>query len=483
MIELAERAVTQALAAGAEYADARIVRLAREDLCLRNGALADAAAPAEFGLGVRALVNGTFGFAAAPGAPRDLADLAPGVARRAVRSARDLAPTRRRPVELAPEPPHVAEWATPVAEDGFALSLEDKLELLHAADAGLGGESEIVVREVRLSLRREEQWTATSSGAAVHQVLVRSGGGIAAVAAAGHEVERRSYPSSLGGNHRGGGFEVLREMDLPGHAERVRDEAIALCFADPCEAGERTLILGSAQLMLQIHESVGHPTELDRVMHEELDLAGGSFAAADGLGSLRYGSPIVDLVADGTLPGGLATRGFDDEAVPARSFDVVRGGRLVGFHTTRDWAHAIGEGASRGNARAEGWYAPPILRMTNLSLRPGRGSLAELLADTEDGAVLADTVKTWSIDSERLEFQFTCEIGYEVAGGRLGRILRSPTYQGSTPAFWASCDAICGPAEWQVFGVPNCGKGNPLQVAEMSHGASPARFRRVRFVQ
>jgi TldD protein len=482
MQELAERAVREALEAGADYADARIVRCAREQLCLRNGELAEASAPAEFGLGVRALVNGTFGFAAVPGTHTDLFDKTAGVARRAARAARDLAPTRRRKVTLSPPTPAVGEYHTPMREDPFRVPLEEKLALLAAADDQMRARPEIVVREARLSFRRTEHWLATSDGTAVHQVLVRSGGGIVATAAARGQVEQRSYPNSCGGDHHAGGFEVVRAYDLPGAAPRVRDEALALCSAPPCPAGRRTLILGPAQLMVQIHESAGHATELDRVLSEELDLAGASFLGLQGLGHQRFGSPIVNLYSDSTEPLGLDTRGFDDEGTASRRFDVVRNGLLVGFHTSREWASAHGESLSRGALRAEGWHAPAIVRMTNLSLEPGSGTFAELLADTEDGAIFADTVKMWSIDDLRREFQFTCEIGYEVRGGKLGRLVRSPTYRGKTPEFWGACDRIAGASEWRLHGVSDCGKGNPLQLAEMSHGAAPARFRDVELV-
>lgn len=482
MQELAERAVREALAAGAEYADARIVRCAREDLCLRNGELAEAAAPAEFGLGVRALVNGTFGFAAVPGTYSDLVDMTSGVARRATRAARDLAPTRRRKVTLSPPTPAVGEYHTPIREDPFRVPLEEKLALLAEADDELRARPEIVVREARLSFRRAEHWLATSDGTIVHQVLVRSGGGIVATAAARGQVERRSYPNSCGGDHHSGGYEVVRAYGLPLEAPRVRDEALALCSAPPCPTGRRTLILGPAQLMVQLHESVGHTTELDRVLSEELDLAGASFVGLEGLGRQRFGSRLVNIYANSTEPFGLDTRGFDDEGTASGRFDVVRDGLLVGFHTSREWASAQGDDQSHSTLRAESWHAPAIVRMTNLSLAPGSGTFAELLADTEDGAIYADTVKMWSIDDQRREFQFTCEAGYELQGGKLGRLLRSPTYRGTTPEFWGACDRIAGASEWRLHGLTDCGKGNPLQLAEMSHGAAPARFRRVEFV-
>jgi len=482
MMDAAEIAVDAALAAGADYADARACRTSRESLTLRNGALASARAPDEAGLGVRVLKGGVLGFAAAPATPAEASRVARELGRRAARVAADLAPARGEPVVLAGSEGEVGEYATPVEIDPFRVPLEEKLDLLRSADAALQGAPETVVRLAHLGLRRREQFQASSEGARVHQVLVRSGGGIASTAAAHGQTERRSHPAT-GGDFRSGGFEHVLSLDLAAHGARVRDEAVALCAADPCPAGRRTLIAGGNPLALQIHESVGHATELDRVLGHEADLAGHSFATVDKLGSFRYGSPIVDLVADSTVPGGLDTRAFDDECVPSGRWHVVAGGILVGYHTSREWAGRLGEARSRAAARAEGWYDPPILRITNLSLEPGEWTLEALIADTEDGAILVDGVKTWSIDERRLNFQFTCEIGREIRGGELGRILRSPTYQGSTPEFWRSCDAICNAQHWALFGITNCAKGNPMQAAEMSHGAAPARFRDVLFVR
>ncbi|MEL6716780.1 MAG: DNA gyrase modulator, partial [Planctomycetota bacterium] len=309
-----------AMARGADAADARVVRVSTERLALRNGAVAEASAPEEFGIGVRVFKDGAVGFAAAPGTHRTLPDVAPGVARRAFSVARDLAPLRRRPVRPAGTAAAVGSYATPVEEDPFLVPLEEKLDLLRRADQGMGGRREIVSRFGLIDLRREEQWMATSEGGATHQVLVRSGGRIEAISSAGGVVERRSHPQALDGDFRSGGFEVVRSLGLVEEAERVRDEAIALCYAAPCPDGERTLILGGAQLALQIHESVGHPLELDRILGMERDLAGGSFASharGDLDGELEYGSEHVTLVADSTLAGGLDTRGWDDDGVPS----------------------------------------------------------------------------------------------------------------------------------------------------------------------
>jgi len=487
MMDIAEIAVREALDAGADHADARVNRFAREEIVLRNGELASCEAPEELGLGVRAACGGASGFSALPcasrAADRDaLRALAAEAARRAVRVARETARAVRKPLELGPREAHRGEFTTRVSIDPFAVSFAEKLDLLRAADASMRGAKETVAREASLSLRREEQWQASSEGAAIHQTLTRTGAGIAATSAARGEVQRRSYPASFGGNYKSGGFEHALAWDLAAHGARVRDESVQLCSADPCPAGKRALILASNQLMLQIHESVGHASELDRVLGHEVDLAGSSFATLDKLGTFRFGSPIVNLVADSTLEHGLDTRGFDDECAPSGRWHIVKDGVFTGYLTSRAFARRAGDERSRACARADGWYNPPIIRITNLSLMPGEWKLDDLVRDTEDG-VLCDTVKMWSIDQRRVNFQFTTEIGWEIKDGELGRMLRHPTYQGTTPEFWRSCDAICDASHWELWGVPNCGKGNPMQVAEMSHGCSPARFRDVTFVR
>ncbi len=481
-IEVARAALSALRDAGAEYADVRVNRLESEQLLVRDGRLEAAVQAEDFGIGVRVLVDGVWGFAARPLADLELdyVGLAE-IARRAVAMAAALAVARRSAVELAPLEGQSFTWRTPVVIDPFAVSLADKLDLLMAADRALSGAPAIALRETSCGLRREEQWYFSSDGAEIMQTLIRSGAGISATATANGDVQRRSYPGSLGGNYQARGWEYVQELALETHGERVRDEAIALCSAQPVEPGPHDLILGPGQLMLQIHESVGHPSELDRVLGHEVDLAGSSFATTDKLGSFRYGSEIVNLVADSTLPGGLDTRGADDDGVPSSRFHVVEDGILVGYHTSREWAAALGETQSRGTNRAEGWFNPPIVRITNLSLEPGEWELDDLIADTADG-VFCDTVKTWSIDQRRLDFQFTTEIGWRIEDGRRTRLVKNPTYQGRTPEFWGACDAICNERHWELFGVTNCGKGNPLQVAEMSHGCAPARFRGVRFL-
>lgn len=484
MMDVAKAAVQEALRNGAHFADARVVRVRRQDLALRNGAVDGADSSEELGVGVRVLVDGNWGFFAAPlfSDPKVAEQTARACGRRVPRVAQGVAACAVEPVKLSAEAGHVGEYRTSVREEPLAVPLAEKLALLREADASMAGNATVVVRESSLSVRVEEQWFASSEGAELYQELVRTGAGIAATAAAHGAVERRSYPASFGGDYASRGFEHAREMELAAHGARMRDEAAALCSAPLCPAGRRDLVLMGNQLMLQIHESVGHPTEIDRVFGHEADLAGTSFLGPEHVGRLRYGSPLVNLVADATVPGGLDTRGWDDDGVPSQAWPIVRDGIFQGFLTSREWAGRAGETRSRGSNRAEGWHNQPIVRITNLSLMPGSSSLDELIAGVEDG-VLCEGVKTWSIDQKRVNFQFTTEIGWEIRGGRRGALLRSPTYQGRTVDFWNSCDGIAGPAEWRLWGVPNCGKGNPMQVAEMSHGCAPARFRRVAFVR
>jgi TldD protein len=238
-------------------------------------------------------------------------------------------------------------------------------------------------------------------------------------------------------------------------------------------------VLGGEQLALQVHESVGHAVELDRMLGYEASYAGTSWAPVDGAGSLRYGSEAMSITADATLPGGLGSYRWDDEGVPAQPIAIVRGGVMEGFLSNRESAAEIGLERSGGCARAEGFARQPIVRMTNVNLDPGEGgSLDELLSGVERG-IYIDANRSWSIDSRRLHFQFGGEAAWEIVDGQLGRLLRDPVYSGVTPTFWGSLDAVCSAGEWQLVSLTDCGKGEPGQVARVSHGCAPARFRDV----
>lgn len=363
-------------------------------------------------------------------------------------------------------------------KDPFAVPLETRLELLLACDRELRRDPRVKVGFGSIQFLRERIRFLSTEGHDLDQILIRGGAGISATASDGRESQTRSYPMSHGGQWMSLGWELVESMDLPGNAPRVAEEAIALLGAPDCPSGRLDLILKPAQLVLQIHESVGHATELDRVLGYEANYAGTSFATVDKLGSFRYGSPLVNLVADGTVPGGLATRGYDDDGVRQTRWPIVERGVLRGYATNRELAHRVEEPGSRGCNRAETWGDIPIVRINNLSLMPGDTSWDDLVAGVDDGVIM-DCNRSWSIDQRRLNFQFGCEIGWRVHKGRITGLVRNPTYQGMTPDFWGSCDGICGPESWELVGISNCGKGQPGQTAHMSHGSSPARFRGV----
>ncbi|MEZ6021359.1 MAG: TldD/PmbA family protein [Planctomycetota bacterium] len=480
MERLTQRAVEEALRAGADYADARIVRLSQERLGVRNGALRLADAPEEFGIGVRAMKDGCWGFAAAPGLPAALVEILPGVARRAFKAARDLGSARRRPIQLSEERGHVGEYHTPVEEDPFRIPLSEKIELLRAAEAATHCRSEVVAGESMLSLRREEQWQSSSEGARLHQVLVRVGAHVTATAAANGHVELRSHPA-YGGQYLSGGYEHVRRMDLLGAAPRMGEEAVALCHAPTCPAGERTMILGGSQLALQIHESVGHPSEMDRVQGHEIDFAGASFLRPEAKGDLQYGSEHVNLEANCTLEHGLDTRGWDDEGVPSQRWPIVDRGRFVGFFTDREFASAAGETHSRGSSRAEGWYNPPIVRIPNLSLLPGEWDLEALLADTEDGALLVDGIRTWSIDQRRVNFGFTCRAAWKSRAANRTARGRPPTRAAPSTSGGAAMPSAVG--FLRSVRRAELRRNGRTRSRRWATGPAPARFRGVTFVR
>jgi TldD protein len=471
--ELIDLALDAAQSGGAAYADIRVVERETESLTVKNGALEAADSDRSVGFGVRVLVDGAWGFS---GSSRIEPAEAARVAREAVSVARASGLARRDRVILDDTPPVVASYQTPFDEDPFSVSLDEKLRILFDADAGMGGVKGVSVRSGSIDAARELKTFASTEGARIEQRLMEVGAGIEATAVNDSEVQQRSFPNSGGGQHVAAGFEALRALDLPGNAARIAEEAVALLDAPQCPAGEMTVVIDSPQMALQVHESCGHPIELDRVLGMEASFAGTSFLTVDKLNELQYGSPLVNIDADATAPGGLGTFGFDDEGVPAQNVPIVAGGRFVGYLTSRETAPVIGR-RSMGSSRASGWNVIPLIRMTNVNLRPGSaGSLEDLIADTKEGLFLS-TNHSWSIDDRRLNFQFGTQIGWLIRDGRLTQMVRNPTYTGITPEFWGACDAICGPSEWRLWGVPNCGKGEPMQTHRVGHGAAPARFR------
>ena len=457
-----------------DYADARRVVRAREQVVTRNGEVDGVEDEQSDGVGVRVRVGGAWGFASSsdPGAPG-----AEDALRRALAVAEAQPAVPAAP--LAPAPPARGHWQGPCQQDPFAVPIERKLELLLAADAALGGDRRIARTVARCLSQRTTKAFASTEGAACTQTLTECGGGIMAAAVEDDELQVRSYPGTHEGGVAAAGWEHLEGLELVEEAPRVAEEAVALLGAPQCPAGTRTVVLHGEQVALQVHESIGHALELDRILGGELSYAGGSWVGADDLGSLRYGSEALNVTADARLPGGLGSFGWDDEGVAARSLALVRSGRLLEALSSRESAAAVGLEASGGCGRADGHARQPIVRMTNVSLDPGEaGSLADLIAATDDGLYL-ETNRSWSIDDRRLHFHFATEVAREIRGGELGRLYRNASYEGVTPDFWRGLDAVCGPQEWRLWGLLNCGKGEPGQVMHVSHGTAPARFRDV----
>lgn len=475
MKDLIELALDAAERAGADYADVRFVERTTESLNVKNGALEAASSNRSAGLGLRVLINGAWGFAADARLEPDVVE---AMARDAASIARASGSVSAPAVVLDDTPPVVDSFRTPYEEDPFTVSLEEKLGILFAADEAMARVPGISVREGSMDLARERKIFASSAGAMIEQEFTEAGAGIEVAAVGEADMQQRSFPNSAGGQHVGAGFEAVRAMALPEHGEQVAEEAVALLTAPPCPSGEMTVIIDSSQAALQVHESCGHPIELDRVLGMEASFAGTSFLTLDKLDSLQYGSSSVSIDADATAMGGLGTFGYDDEGVPAQNVPIVSAGRFVGYLTSRETAPIIGR-RSMGSSRASGWNVIPLIRMTNINLRPGEaGTLDDLIADTREGIYL-QTNRSWSIDDRRLNFQFGTQVGWLIKDGRLTQMVRNPTYTGITPRFWGSCDAVCGPSEWILWGVPNCGKGEPMQTHRVGHGAAPARFRNV----
>ena len=478
--DLATAALNVCAVPGVQYAEVRIVDDRQRGLATKNGKVGHASDSESLGAGIRVLANGAWGFAATEDLTREGLQMTAG---RAVEIARASARVKEHDVILAPEQSYVDEWVCPHQIDPFTISVEENLDLLRKVDAELRAVSGITLAETNMSFRRYDQWFFNTEGSQIHQVKYTTGAGYAAYAFAGTEIQKRSYPNSFGGQFQDKGYELIGELKLVENARRIAEEAVALHKADQCPQGVFTIILDSSQLGLQVHESIGHPIELDRVLGMEANFAGTSFLTLEKLRQLRYGSDLVNVVADARQEHGpgLGTFKYDDEGVPAQCTPIISNGLFTGYLSSRETAHSIGAQRSGGTMRADGWNRLPMIRMTNISILPGEKPLSfeQLVAGTDHG-IYFQTNRSWSIDDKRYNFQFGTEIGWEIKGGKLGRMLKNPSYSGITTEFWNSLDAICSRDQWTLWGTPNCGKGQPMQVMGTGHGAAPARFRNVK---
>jgi TldD protein len=474
VLELAQMAVQAAQAAGATFADARVGTDEDESITVRDEEVEGIERSTSTGLGIRVIVDGRLGFAATARLTEDEIHRA---AELAVRIAQAAGRLPGRGLAFSPVEPAAASWRGPCGEDPFTVPLDQKVGFLVEVTRRMRSVHGVTFAEGFLDAFRRSTWFASSEGAAIEQVVTHTGGGMQATAVGEGDVQQRTFPTSFRGHVRAAGYEHVRGLGLLENAERIGGEVVELLAAPECPSEITTVVLDSNQVELQVHESIGHPVELDRVLGMEEAYAGGSWLGPGDRGSVRYGSPLVSITADATLPGGLGTFGFDDEGVRAQRVPVIVDGIFENFLTDRSTAPIVGQ-SSNGTARADGWTHLPLIRMTNISLEPREGTLEEIVGDTADGLYLS-TNTSWSIDDKRINFQFGCEAARRIKDGRLTQLYKNPNYTGITPEFWGACDAVGGPESWMVWGTPNCGKGQPGQVARVGHGAVPARFRNV----
>lgn len=457
---------------GVDYADVRFERILHESLIVENSQVKPISLFETAGVGIRVLIRGSWGFASTP-------HLAPSFLRRASAQAIDIAKgsasINKKAIRLAPVEPVKATVRSSWQIDPFEVPLSKKLDYLLWAEATLQGPKPIKRVTAHMDFTKSTKYFASTEGAQIEQRAIESGAGLEVVAQQGAEVQVRSYPNSHHGALAQAGFEYVKQLDLVGGAKTIQHEVLQLLRATPPKAGHTTLILDPTQMVMQLHESCGHPTELDRALGQELSYAGGSFLTPERLGTLRYGSKLITIVADATAPGGAGTFGYDDEGVPAQRTELVRDGVFVGYLSSRESAARLGLRASSGAMRADGWDVPPLVRMTNVNLEPGEATLGDLLRDVKRGYLLS-TNKSWSIDDQRLNFQFTTEIGWEIVNGKLGAVVNNPLYTGITPQFWQRCTGVSDRKTWRLWGVPNCAKGEPVQLMHVGHGAPYARF-------
>jgi len=478
MEELTEKALEICNKENASYADIRVITILDENITIKKGNISTMNFSQVEGFGIRAIAEGGMGFAGS----YDLSQTeVEQIAKLAVRIARASGATRKEPIVFVDEAPVTDSYSTSIKKDPFKISSEEKLELLIEADKQLMQYNPSLIKMTQANYRghREEKIFASTEGAFITQQITFCGGGISCVAISpGSSPQVRSYPGSFRGDFGTKGYELLEGFDLLENVQRTANEAIAVSEAKKCPKERTTLILGGHQLQLQIHESIGHPTELDRVLGTEAAYAGTSFLTPDLLGNYKLGSEHVTITADSTLSGGLGTFGYDDEGVKAKRVELVKDGLFVGYQSSRETAAIIGLNNSSGGMRADNPQKLPLIRMVNINLEPSGWKKDEIIEDTKSG-ILMDTNKSWSIDDKRINFQFGTEIAWKIENGEIRHIVKDPTYSGITPEFWNSMDASSGD-DWRLWGTPNCGKGQPGQIMYVGHGCGTGRFRNVR---
>ena len=474
-VALAAAALQAARDAGATYADIRIADYRTQALRAREARIISISDDASSGFGVRVIAGGTWGFAAS--SLLDEAEVV-AVARRAVALALANAVLQREPVQLAPGVRHVAVWNMPLRRDAFTVPLEEKVERLLSLNAIALRQPGISFVDSQMAFVREHKYFASTEGSRIEQTLQRVNPSFTVTSVddkkGGFET-RASYadPRALG-------YEYIEDYPWEDDVRQAAEDARAKHSAPSVEAGKRDLILHPTHLWLTIHESLGHSTELDRALGLEANYAGTSFLTPDKLKAFQIGSPLVNVVAEKTAPGSLASSAFDDDGEQTHAWPLIEDGKFVGYQTTRDQAHWLGESRGHACSYAQSWKDVPFQRMPNVNLLPGKAplSLDQLIASTDNG-ILIKGRSSYSIDHQRYNFQFSGQTAWQVQGGRITGMLKDVAYQASTPAFWAACDALCSDEEYYVGGSFFDGKGQPSQANAVSHGCVPARFRQI----
>lgn len=473
MRDIVDSVLLTAKKLGASYADIRIIDRSEEDILVSNGEVEGLKSGHTKGFGVRVIVDGAWGFSSSYSL--DSASLQK-TTEEAVMIAKASAKTKIDEAKLASVEIFEDRVHQSVKVDPFSIPLDRKISHLLQLDLLMKQEG-IILRKSSMHFSKEWKTFASSEGAYIEQERIVSGAGVSSMATDGREIQIRSYPSSFGGDYQRKGYEFIEEMKLEENAERVSKEALQLLKAMQVPSGRMDLVIGSSQMALQIHESVGHPSELDRVLGEEASFAGTSFLTPEKLNNFTFGSELVNIVADATVPYGLGGFAYDDEGVKSQRVYLVKNGKFVGYLNSRETSSKLNL-QPIGAMRADNWNRIPIIRMTSINLEPGNMTMEELISGVEYG-LLIDTNRSWSIDQRRLNFQFGTEIGWLIRNGKVQDMVKNPTYSGITYEFWRSLDGVGNESYYHVWGLPNCGKGEPMQVMEVSHGSSYARFRNV----
>ncbi|MGZ8381519.1 MAG: TldD/PmbA family protein [Nitrospira sp.] len=473
--EFAELALKRITAAGAEYGDIRIQDSSTEHIEGEDRRIASIRDAKDIGFGVRVLYHGAWGFAAS--SILSLEEV-PRVANLAIEIARGSASVALEKVRLVPEPVHRDRIVTPYRIDPFTIPLEKKTDVLLNTMEALHRQSGIARSSASLWARRDRKLFVSTEGSRVEFDLLAGQGECTATAL----YEGRFASRSFNTPHLRKGYELIEEADLLREATRVAAQAIEKVKASAVDAGQYDLVLDPEHLSLTIHESCGHPSELDRALGYEANYAGTSFLTPDKLGTFRYGSQHVNLVADNTEPETLAATGYDDDGVQCQQWDVVRNGVFVGYCTNREVASKISESRSRGSNRADGWSHVPMVRIANIGLEPGSATVDQLIADVKHG-IYIEGHGSYSIDQRRYNFQFGGDAFWLIEHGRRTHMLRDVIYHGITPEFWNSCDGVADRTARRRYGFITCGKGQPGQSGWMTHAASPASFRQIHVIR